>query len=54
VSFRDVATFEETYEVESGKLDVRGQTSGFQIDIKENKTPGGEHCLDAPGAELLA
>jgi hypothetical protein len=26
----------------------------FQIEIKENKTPGGEHCLDPPGAELLA
>jgi len=21
---------------------------------EENKTPGGEHCLDPPGAELLA
>jgi len=28
--------------------------SGFQIHIKENKTPGGENCLDPPGAELLA
>jgi hypothetical protein len=24
------------------------------VDVKENKTPGGEHCLDPPGAELLA
>jgi hypothetical protein len=27
---------------------------GFQIDIKENKTPGGEQCLDPPGVEVLA
>ena len=27
---------------------------GFQIEIKENKTPGGEQYLDPPGAELLA
>lgn len=27
---------------------------GFQIEIKENKTPGDEHYLDPPGAELLA
>jgi len=26
---------------------------GFQIETKENKTPGGEQCLDPPGAELL-
>jgi hypothetical protein len=26
----------------------------LEIGIKENKTPGGEHCLDPPGAELLA
>jgi hypothetical protein len=30
------------------------QRHAFQIGIKENKTPGGEHCLDLPGAELLA
>ena len=24
------------------------------IDLKENKTPGSENCLDPPGAELLA
>jgi hypothetical protein len=30
------------------------QVIGFQIEIKENKTPGDEHCLDPPGAELLA
>ena len=30
------------------------QRLGFQIEIKENETPGGEHCLDPPGAELLA
>jgi hypothetical protein len=27
---------------------------GFQIEITENKTPGGEQFLDPPGAELLA
>jgi hypothetical protein len=27
---------------------------GFQFEVKENKTPGGEQYLDAPGAELLA
>jgi hypothetical protein len=27
---------------------------GFQTQIKENKTPGGEQYLDPPGAELLA
>jgi hypothetical protein len=27
---------------------------GFQPQIKENKTPGGEQYLDAPGSELLA
>jgi hypothetical protein len=27
---------------------------GFQIEIKENKTPGDEHYLDPPGVELLA
>jgi hypothetical protein len=27
---------------------------GFQIEIKESKTPGGEQYLDPPGAELLA
>jgi hypothetical protein len=33
----------------------RSKTSpGFQIEIKESKTPGDEHCLDPPGAELLA
>jgi hypothetical protein len=26
----------------------------FQIEVKENKTPGGEQYLDPPGAELLA
>jgi hypothetical protein len=26
---------------------------GFQIEIKESKTPGGEQYLDPPGAELL-
>ena len=26
--------------------------SAFQIEIKESKTPGSEHCLDPPGAEL--
>jgi hypothetical protein len=26
----------------------------IRIEIKENKTPGGEHSLDPPGAELLA
>ncbi len=30
------------------------QCPGFQIEIKENKTPGGEQWLDPPGAELLA
>jgi hypothetical protein len=30
------------------------QHHGFQIEIKENKTPGGEHSLDPPGVELLA
>jgi hypothetical protein len=30
------------------------QCLGFQIKIKENKTPGGEQYLDPPGAELLA
>jgi len=28
------------------------QRLGFQIEIKENETPGGEHCLHPPGAEL--
>jgi hypothetical protein len=32
----------------------QNQRFGFQIEIKENKTPGNEHCLDPPGAELLA
>jgi hypothetical protein len=27
---------------------------GFQIEIKENTTPGDEYYLDPPGAELLA
>jgi hypothetical protein len=31
-----------------------GGTPRFQIKIKESKTPGDEHCLDPPGAELLA
>jgi hypothetical protein len=26
--------------------------SAFKIEIKESKTPGDEHCLDPPGAEL--
>jgi hypothetical protein len=30
------------------------QRFGFQVEIKENKTPGGEHYLDPPGAELLS
>jgi hypothetical protein len=32
----------------------QNQHFGFQIEIKENKTPGDEHYLDPPGAELLA
>jgi hypothetical protein len=32
----------------------QNQRLGFQIEIKENKTPGDEHYLDPPGAELLA
>jgi hypothetical protein len=28
--------------------------SAFQIEINESKTPGDEHYLDPPGAELLA
>jgi hypothetical protein len=32
----------------------RKQRLGWQIEIKENKTPGGEQYLDPPGAELLA
>jgi hypothetical protein len=32
----------------------QNQRFGFQIEIKENKTPDGEHYLDPPGAELLA
>jgi hypothetical protein len=32
----------------------QNQRFGFQIEIKENKTPGDEHYLDPPGAELLA
>jgi len=40
-------------------LRTRGQRNqnqrlGFQVEIKENKTPGDEHYLDLPGAELLA
>jgi hypothetical protein len=27
---------------------------GFQIEIKENKTPGDEHYLDPPGAEFAS
>jgi hypothetical protein len=30
----------------------QNQRLGFQIEIKESKTPGAEHCLDPPGAEL--
>jgi hypothetical protein len=32
----------------------QNQRLGFQVEIKENKTPGDEHYLDPPGAELLA
>jgi hypothetical protein len=32
----------------------QNQRLGFQIEIKENKTPGDEHYLYPPGAELLA
>jgi hypothetical protein len=32
----------------------QNQRLDFQIEIKENKTPDDEHCLDPPGAELLA
>jgi hypothetical protein len=32
----------------------QNQGVGFQVEIKENKTPGDEHYLDPPGAELLA
>jgi hypothetical protein len=32
----------------------QNQRLGFQIEIKEKKTPGDEHYLDPPGAELLA
>jgi len=32
----------------------QNQRLDFQIEIKENKTPGDEHYLDPPGAELLA
>jgi hypothetical protein len=32
----------------------QNQRLGFQIEIKESKTPGDEHYLDPPGAELLA
>jgi hypothetical protein len=32
----------------------QNQRFGFQIEIKENKTPGDEHYLDPPGAQLLA
>jgi hypothetical protein len=32
----------------------QNQRLGFQIEINESKTPGHEHCLDPPGAELLA
>jgi hypothetical protein len=32
----------------------QNQRFGFQIEIKENKTPGDEHYLDPSGAELLA
>jgi hypothetical protein len=33
---------------------AQNQRFGFQIEIKENKTPGDEHYLDPPGAELPA
>jgi hypothetical protein len=32
----------------------QNQRLGFQIEIEESKTPDDEHCLDPPGAELLA
>jgi hypothetical protein len=32
----------------------QNQRLGFQIEIKESKTPGDEHYLDLPGVELLA
>jgi hypothetical protein len=32
----------------------QNQRLGFQVEIKENKTPGDEHYLDPPDAELLA
>jgi hypothetical protein len=32
----------------------QNQRLGFQIEIKESKTPGDEHYLGPPGAELLA
>src|SRR4029450_5785339 len=32
----------------------QNQRLGFQNEIKENKTPGDEHYLDPPGAELLS
>jgi hypothetical protein len=32
----------------------QNQRCGFQIELKESKTPDDEHCLDPPGAELLA
>jgi hypothetical protein len=37
------------------KLDTvhsQNQRLGFQIEINESKTPGDEHYLDPPGAEL--
>jgi hypothetical protein len=32
----------------------QNQRVEFRIEIKQNKTPGDEHCPDPPGAELLA
>jgi hypothetical protein len=39
-----------------GESGTRSETAapGFQIEIKESKTPGVEQYLDPPGAELLA
>jgi hypothetical protein len=32
----------------------QNQRFGFQIEIKENKTPGDEHYLDPPGVEIAS
>jgi hypothetical protein len=43
-----------SYAISAQPKRSQNQRLGFQIEIKESKTPGDERYLDPPGAELLA